>query len=377
MHLQGVMPGGHSGERLDVKIESFLTFKGFARKVDVIFVRLGLLMKPIYLLFAAALTLAACDGNPFLPDDPSTGVPPTGTGGTTDGTAKSAIRRVEVKDTSTGNGYAEGFKYNAADDTFDVDGLGFDGGNVYQRGTAVASLGPFKVYEGDNTFTDPATGTVINQFAHRAIYGISSSGRTSFAVVRTGAYIPYGFGGFVYQRDRGVTLPSSGQAGYQGKYAALRDFDGTAGLEYATGDMQVAIDFNDFNDGAAVQGQVFNRAILDSNGNDITGSVITAMNDNLDPTTPLTELPTLVFAVGPGVLNGGDKSAGEIAGNLSSHYVDGSGVQTFESGKYYALITNGENLNAGEVVGIIVVEAEDPRLEGVTVRETGGFILYR
>jgi hypothetical protein len=41
LHLQGVMPGEHSDERLDGKIESFLTFKGFARKVDVIFVRLG------------------------------------------------------------------------------------------------------------------------------------------------------------------------------------------------------------------------------------------------------------------------------------------------------------------------------------------------
>ncbi|WP_299474975.1 hypothetical protein [Cypionkella sp.] len=330
------------------------------------------------LALTATLTLAACDGNPFQNGGGGTsGNPPAGTSGTTGATAKSAIKRTEVKDTTTGNGYAEGFKYNKDDDTFDVDGLGFDGGNVYQRGSAVASLGPFKVYEGDNTFTDPATGTVINQFAHRAIYGVSSSGRTSFAVVRTGAYLPYGFGGFVYQRAGGVTLPSTGQAAYNGQYAALRDFEGSSGLEYATGDMTVAIDFNDFNDGAAVQGQVYNRAIFDANGNDITGDVISAMNTELTPTAPLTELPTLVFAVGPGVLNGGDKSAGEIAGNLNSNYVDANGVQNFETGKYYALITNGASVDAGELVGIVVVEAKDPRHDGVTVRETGGFILYR
>ena len=258
-------------------------------------------MKPIFVLCAAALMLAACDGNPFLGND--SGQPPDGTTGTSGATAKSSIKRTEVKDGASGNGYAEDFKYNAEDDTFEVDGLGFDGGNVYQRGSAVASLGPFRVYEGDSTFTDPQTGAVINQFAHRAIYGVSPNGRTSFAVVRTGAYIPYGFGGFVYQRAGGVTLPSTGQAIYQGNYAALRDFNGVSGLEYATGDMQVAIDFNDFNDGSAVAGQVDNRAIYDINGNNITGDVISALNADLEPENAITELPTLVFAVGPSVLS--------------------------------------------------------------------------
>lgn len=336
-------------------------------------------MKPIFVLCAAALILAACDGNPFLSNNE--GVPPDGTTGTTGATASSPIKRTEAKVTASGgdygNGFAEDFKYNAADDTFEVDGLGFDGGNVYQRGSAVASLGPFKVYEGDSTFTDTQTGTVINQFAHRAIYGVSPNGRTSFAVVRTGAYVPYGFGGFVYQRAGGVTLPATGQAAYQGKYAALRDFDGVGGLEYATGDMQVAIDFNDFNDGAAVQGQVYNRAIYDINGTNITGDVIAALNADLDPENAVTRLPTLVFAVGPGTLNAGDKAAGEVAGNLNSYIDNGSALETFETGKYYAVLTDGASLDAGEMVGIIVVEADDPRRDGVTVRETGGFILYR
>ncbi len=33
--------------------------------------------------------------------------------------------------------------------------------------------------------------------------------------------------------------------------------------------------------------------------------------------------------------------------------------------------------DGGEIVGVIVIESEDPRYEGVTAQETGGFILYR
>lgn len=333
-------------------------------------------MKPISVLFAAALALSACGGNPFGPQDPTKGAP-DGTTGTPLPTSGKAISRQEVKVTTQtkdyGNGFAEAFKYNSADDTFSVDGLGFDGANVYQRGTAVASVGGFRVYEGDNTYFDDETGAPINQFEHRAIYGVSKNGKTSFAVVRTGAYIPYGFGGFIYKRNGGVTLPSSGQAAYTGNYAALRDFDGRGGLEYSRGSMQVAIDFEDFNDGDAVQGTVTNRAIYDINGQNITNSVITALNADLDPAEQLTELPTLVFSVGPGAI----KSSGEVSGKLTSNYLAGGTSTQFESGKYYALVTDTDALKAGEIVGVIVVEGKDPRYDAVTVRETGGFILYR
>jgi len=344
-------------------------------------------MNSIKTFLVACLLLAACDGNPFIteelpPVDPGTG-PGTGIDsdrvlppGTTSPTRSSGIFRREptqAQGGSVGDGYVGDVAYDISSDTFTVDGLAFDGGNVYQRDNQVGSLGPFAVYEADTVFFDNVTGTPISQFGHRAIYGVSSSGNTEFAVVRTGAYIPYGFGGFVYQRNGSVTLPTSGQASYAGDYAGIRDFDRAGGIEYSQGAMTIAIDFNDFNEGSAVAGQVTNRAIFDVNGTDITSSVLAALN--LDNTSSLTALPTLLFVVQPGVLD----ANGEMTGGLSSTVTGPDGAATvYEQGNYYAVIS-GDATQGGqdEVVGIIVVEAQDPRFDGVTVRETGGFILYR
>jgi hypothetical protein len=287
--------------------------------------------------------------------------------GTLRATPGGDIFRKELKD-DKGNGYAVGIAYDAATDTFAVDGLGFDGGNVYRRGTRVGSLGPadeFKVYEADSVYRDDVTGTPIRQFQHRAIYAVSTSGNTQLAIVRTGAYIPYGFGGFVYSRNGGVTLPTSGQAAYSGNYAGLRDFNDRGGLQYTTGDMTMAIDFRDFNDGNAVQGYVDNRRIYDMDGNDITAQVIAQIN--ADTNSSIVNLPTLVFTVGPGVMD----LNGEIVGEVTSSIPGPGGAATvFESGNYYAILADGAGGAASEVVGIIVVTSGD-------ARETGGFILYR
>lgn len=322
----------------------------------------------------AVLALSACDGNPFVqPDDTGGG---TGGGIDSDGrlppgtpspSRSSDITRFEPE--GDGAGFVRRVTYDSTTDRFTVDNLGFDGDNVYTRGTAVGSLGPYAVYEGPPTFTDPQTNAPIGQFQHRAIYAVSPSGRTEFAIVRTGAYIPYGFGGFVYQRNGSVTLPTTGQAQYTGRYGAVRDFDGRGGLEYATGDMVVAIDFQDFDAGNAVQGVVRNRAIFDANGNDITADVLTALTAETQVTQ--SRLPTLVFTVGPGVMD----VNGEIVGEIQSNIVgSGGAAEAFETGKYYAIVAGD---NAEEVVGVIVVEADDPRYDGVKVRETGGFLLSR
>lgn len=317
----------------------------------------------------ALILLAGCDGNPisYGPDDenPVLELPP----GTENPSPNRGIRRQEER-TDQGNGFAEGFTYDAEADTFAVDGLAFDGANVYSRDNQVASLGPYAVYEGASIYEDDVTGTPIPQFGHRAIYGVSESGNVEFAVVRTGAYIPYGFGGFVYERNNGVTLPSSGQANYAGDYAGLRDFNGIGGLEYATGDMDLQIDFEDFNEGYGVQGSVTNRRIFNMAGQDITSNILDALTE--DSGAPQTRLPTLIFDVGPGVLD----LNGELAGTLGSNVVqeDGS-IEEFERGNYYAVLS-GEGADQ-EIAGVIVVEAGDPRIDGVTVRETGGFILYR
>jgi hypothetical protein len=285
-----------------------------------------------------------------------------------------------------GNGFVAGVTYTAASggnpETFTVDGLAFDGGNVYQRDDQVDSLGPFAVYEADSVYNDDVTGVPINQLTHRAVYGVSRSGRTQFAIVRTGAYIPYGFGGFVYQRNGSVTLPTTGQARYTGEYAGLRDFDGAGGLEYTTGSMTVDIDFNDFNEGDGVKGAVRNRAIFDLDGQDITNDVVSALNTEYG--TSLSQLPTLLFTIGPGALD----ANGEIGGSLQSTVVsDGGAAEVYESGNrtgscdgcgYFAVIS-GDATSGGndEIVGILVVESADPRFDGVTARETGGFLLYR
>ena len=82
-------------------------------------------------------------------------------------------------------------------------------------------------------------------------------------------------------------------------------------------------------------------------------------------------LPDINFAIGPGVLT----EAGEIAGDLASRGIDETGQPVdYESGKYYAIMAGDQ---ASEIVGVVVVTSEDPRFEGVTAQETGGFIVYR
>lgn len=231
----------------------------------------------------AACILAACSGNPFdktedeIPETPAVQEPtpepepeePTGiTGrGLATGTIVPApdrsIVRFEERSEEAGNGagYANNFRYtpptsDGGGDVFYVEGLPFDG-NQPEGTPYTPALNPntnqnfelgasFAAYEGPASTRDFVTDTEIRQFDHKAIYGTSPSGNSRLAIVRTGAYTGYGFGGFVYQRDGGVVLPTSGQATYSGDYAGLRDFNGAGGLEYVTGDMTVDIDFNGF-----------------------------------------------------------------------------------------------------------------------------------
>lgn len=251
-----------------------------------------------------------------------------------------------------------------------MDNLPFDGDNTYARDDVVASLGPFSVYENDSTYADDVTGTIINQFQHKAIRAVSTSGDTEFSIVRTGAYIPYGFGGFLYQRNAGVVLPSTGEAHFEGDYAGLRDFKGIGGLEYVTGLMEVNIDFEDFNTGDAVDGRISNRSVFDLDGNDITAGITAALSVQQGVT--ISALPSVLFVIQPGVL----KDNGEITGSLNSHLLNAQGgTDEIEAGTYYAVISG---TGAGqEIAGIVVIESDDARVDGVEVRETGGFILYR
>jgi hypothetical protein len=333
----------------------------------------------------ALLLVAACGGNPFVaPVDGTDGGSDGGSddGGITGGREmppgtsvpkrSSSIVRYEPKpkdgDENYGNGFLRGVKYNADTDTFTADNLAFDGDRAYSRGRQVDGLGPFAVYEAAVTAKDRRSGATIGQYPHRALYGVSRSGNTQFAIVRSGAYIEYGFGGFVYQRKGGVKLPKSGQATYRGQYAGLRDFKGAGGVGYTTGNAVIDIDFDDFDDGAAVKGEIRNRTFFDLNGRDITDDYLDLLSEQTE--TRQNRIPVIRFRVGPGALD----SNGEILGDAFSTIVDKGTFGTFESGKYYAMLSGKD---AQELVGVVVVEGDYPTLDGVTMRETGGFIAYR
>jgi hypothetical protein len=311
----------------------------------------------------AALSLAAClDGRNPLTD-------PGGAGsdlpGTENPTRRTPIERYEAED-GKGNGYAQSITYDPIANTFTVDNLAFDGDNTYSPDGAVPVLNGFRIYENDATYADDVTGAPINQFPHRAMIAEGTSGGTRVAIVRTGAYVGYGFGGFMYSRDGGVTLPEEGQAYFAGDYAGIRDFNGKGGLEYVTGTATAAIDFDDFNAGNGVRIVITNRKVWNQLGVDITAALVTAFASPFQVT-----YPDLLPVVGPGVMN----DAGELSGGMFSTYVDAAGaVQSYETGKYYGLLA-GEGADM-ELVGVIVVEGNDFR-DDTPFRETGGFVMDR
>lgn len=357
-------------------------------------------MKPYSLMLCTALALSACSGdgtNPFMKDEEPAPAPaepetePFALPGTSDPQATDPIQRREARaedssGTDYGNGFANDFAYDSASDTFQVEGLAFDGDNPpyqYTRGTAVTTLSKpgnslYAVYEAPTTVPDFLTNSPISQLQHRVIYGVSDTGQTEFAVVRTGSYVGYGFGGFIYQRNNSVVMPTSGQASYGGDYAGLRDFDGSGGLEYVTGDADVAIDFEGFLNNCsgatcadAVRLRISNREIFDVNGNNITATYLAAANSNV-PTgfSPITALETITTKIGPNVMTENGEATGEV---FTSRFGD-----THLEGNYYLVMSGDHTSGAGgEIVGIVVLEGEDPRGSGITERETGAFIVKR
>ena len=296
----------------------------------------------------------------------------------------------------SGNGFANSVSYDGDTDTFNVVGLPFDGtqpeGDRWSR-AGVSTLGPsggagFAVYEAPFIVGDILTDFDINQFYHRAIYGVNRHGEGQFAVVRTGNYDGYGFGGFVYQRNGGVVLPTvtntvTGQARYSGAYAGLRDYQGREGMEYTTGQMRVDIDMGAFMNNCdtprcedAIRGTVSERRVFTMAGADVTQEIIDAIN--AEYVVSMTSLPNLKFVIQPGVMNlNGEATGGVTSGSINA--------RTYEDGKYYLVLagdhsTLGDdpaNPKGGSIVGIVVVEAPDPRNSQITVRETGGFIVDR
>lgn len=360
------------------------------------------MMKPWMILLMAGLAVSACgsSSNPFddeeevtSPDpddqqDPDQGQddpqepingdlarPP----GTQNPTPNTAIVRYEEMD-ANGNGFAQAPTYQADTDSFVIDNLAFDGPNEYSRDDEVPSLGPvggqgpFYVYESAETVIDPENGKEIEQLQHKAIYALSTSGATEAVVVRTGGYRDYGFGGFVYRRNDGnsVVIPTTGQARFDGDYAGLRDFSGREGLEYAVGKIQLDIDFEDFNGNYAqdaIKGEIYDRRIYDTSGNDLTQSILDTLNADAEGTV-YTSLPVIRLDVGPNTID----ANGEAVGSLGSDRVVSGDEQDYMAGTYYAILSGD---SPDEITGVVVIEGEDVLLDDGTVRETGVFTADR
>lgn len=276
---------------------------------------------------------------------------------------------------TTGGGFVQEVVFDEDTGNYIIDNIAFDGENEYTPGAAVPTLGSYEVFDAAVSTADDLTGNPISQIAnYRAIIGQSTTmvgttpePRTSFALVRTGGYFDYGFGGFLYQRNGSVTLPSTGQATFSGDYAGTRVFQNGGGLEFTTGAMTIDIDFEDFNANTTVKGNLTGRAAFEVDGTPIS---LGGMDELV--------LPTVSFVIKEGTTNIADN--GEITGELTSAIVNDEGaLEVYESGQYYAVIAGDATdvADGGEIVGIIVIESEDPRYEGVTAQETGGFILYR
>ena len=325
-------------------------------------------MKRILTAITAVALLTACgDGEPFFGPDTDGNVNEIDNlgPGTKNPTPNGAIQRFEPR-TGDGGGLVRGdVRYNARRDTFTVDNIAFDGENVYQRHDGLETLGGYKVFAGDEVTDDFLTGEAIDQIVpYRAIYGVSrrrvgDSPRTQFAIVRTGGYFDFGFGGYVYERAGGVVLPDSGQARFTGKYGGMQIQSGGGGLAFVRGDMRLDIDFNDFNRNDGIKGRIFNRRLLTDDGDPITqlSDVFWVIEEGTKTLTRNGEIKTEVFTLRRGS--------------------DGALERDFE-GTFSGIVAGDTTAGSGgEVVGVIKMEREDQNVEGVVVQETGGAILYR
>ena len=331
--------------------------------------------------------LAACgDGQPFFGEDASSATDGSdlteneddteGDGGSIDAgtllagtdspTDTGGIFRFET-DKASGGGHVQDVSYDAETDTFMVDNLAFDGENVYQRGVLVDSLRSYAVFEADEITPDFLTTNPVEQIVpYRAVLGVSTNlvdgePRTSFAIVRTGGYVGYGFGGFVYERSGPVVLPTTGQATFSGDYGGVQVYTDLAGLRYVTGDMTLDIDFEDFNANDGIKGRITNRQVFFENG-------------GVDNAAVLSD-------VGWTIVEGVDTLTenGEIVSNVFSTILgDSDQLVTYFSGTFNGIVA-GDTLDiddGGEIVGVITMVAEDKDRE-ISIQETGGAILYR
>ena len=306
------------------------------------------------------------------------------------------IVRVEAPN-EIGGGATSLFSYNGDEDVFVIDGIAFDGLNEYGRFTTRPQLGNVAVYQADAVVEDFLTGNDVSQIVpYFALYDTSDvivsegeegeSFRTTFAIVRTGGYSDFGFGTFAYERAGSFVIPTEGQATFSGSYAGLRvndtfsatELDIDASLDgdiLTSADINIDIDFDDFNGTPGIKGELTNRRAFNQLGEEleVNRDIRTSAGS-----VRAVQLPTLSFVI----RNNGDtiSANGEIGGNVANTIIDRDGtIREYETGTYVGILAGDltDASDGGEIVGILVFEAEDSRFDGVTVQETGGFIATR
>jgi hypothetical protein len=305
--------------------------------------------------------------------------------------ARGDIVRVESAN-EDGGGFTSLFSYSSDGDVFVIDGLAFDGLNEYERFAALPQLGTVAVYQGDANVADFLTGTDVSQIVpYFALYDVSDvitdegtedqSFRTSFAVVRTGGYRDYGFGTFAYERTGSFVIPTEGQATFNGTYAGLRISDTFTTSDLipedilTSADINIDIDFDDFNGTPGIKGELSNRQAYNVDGSTVetNTSIYTSSGG-----TNAVQLPDLPFVIrGDGITISDD---GEIGGNVENTIIDRDGsIVTYETGTYVGILAGDltDPDDGGEIVGVLVIESEDSRFDGVIFQETGGFIATR
>lgn len=299
------------------------------------------------------------------------------------------IVRTEARN-DLGGGASSLFSYDGDNDTFVIDGLAFDGLNTYQRFAALPQLGNVAVYRGDAVVEDLISTNDISQIVpYFALYDVSETTlddgtpRTTFAVVRTGGYRDFGFGTFAYQRAGSFAAPTEGQATFSGTYAGARVLDTFSSgstdefeaFALTQADVTIDIDFDDFNGTPGIKGILTNRQAFDEDGAtvEVNNSIFTANGSTFAIQLP--DLPFDIRSTGTTI-----STNGEIGGTLSNTIINREGsILEYETGSYLGILAGDltDPNDGGEIVGVIVIQSEDSRFNGVLAQETGGFIATR
>lgn len=260
-------------------------------------------------------------------------------------------------DTDAGNVYLDeqntflslnNISYDPGSDTLTLNNIPFDDpDNAYERiGTEQFNNG-FDAYQ-----SAPAAGT--NEIQYFAVFRRSDSGLTQVAAAGTTAYLDFGYGGAGAQR-LGATpsLPANGIYSYSGEYAGVRTslnagVNGENVVNYVTGDVELAVDFDDFDDTGTIGGFVTNRALYNDAGQPIGAldGFISLQDTTIDFATATTVTADASEVVGGNIVRSGSWE-GVLAGPGGT-----------------------------EVAGILFVEGATGNANN-GIREVGGFIAER